>query len=238
MKSKNNPFLLKNNNVSIFKKIVKPLSKKQIRNIPKKRLNYMQARVAYPRMNPFGDKDKDRVPNFLDCKPFDVNRQDRATRKYIQRKILKIGKKQMRTLPKENRIIVSKLTRIFEKNRDLIPQARKHKWIIEKELISQNSTGSFQGLPSDYPQHIGLKILKNRININTDPQMNNMKKDITRTTLHELLGHGTEKMEHTTKDMPRIAKYITEDDLNKAGAYVKGNRLVELGIVVPRKKNY
>lgn len=44
---------------------------KNVRNIPKKKLTYPQAIVRYPRLNPFGDADRDGKLNMFDCKPFD-----------------------------------------------------------------------------------------------------------------------------------------------------------------------
>ena len=49
----------------------KPLLEKQ-RN--KKDLTCEKAKFKYPKLNPYGDADKDRVPNFLDCRPFDRKR--------------------------------------------------------------------------------------------------------------------------------------------------------------------
>ncbi len=42
---------------------------------PIKNLSWSQAKARFPRLNPFGDADKDRVRNFRDCKPFDIKRQ-------------------------------------------------------------------------------------------------------------------------------------------------------------------
>jgi len=42
-------------------------------NVPKpiKKLNWPQAKVRFPRLNPYGDADNDGLKNFRDCKPFD-----------------------------------------------------------------------------------------------------------------------------------------------------------------------
>jgi len=45
---------------------------KKIKKIPKQKLSWPQAVVRYPRLNPFNDNDKDRRPNWLDCKPFNM----------------------------------------------------------------------------------------------------------------------------------------------------------------------
>jgi len=52
-----------------------PLSRK--RSIPKKNMNWKQAKRRFPRLNPFGDADRDGVKNRKDCKPFDKKRQDK-----------------------------------------------------------------------------------------------------------------------------------------------------------------
>jgi len=45
-------------------------SKSRIKKISKKNLTWPQAKIKYPKMNPFRDTDRDGVPNFLDCRPF------------------------------------------------------------------------------------------------------------------------------------------------------------------------
>jgi hypothetical protein len=45
------------------------------KNVPKKNLSYPQAKVRYPKLNPYGDADHDGVPNWRDCKPFNKNQQ-------------------------------------------------------------------------------------------------------------------------------------------------------------------
>jgi hypothetical protein len=42
----------------------------------RKNLTYAQAKKKYPKMNPYGDADRDGVSNWLDCRPFDRKRQD------------------------------------------------------------------------------------------------------------------------------------------------------------------
>ena len=44
-------------------------------NVPKKDMNWFQAKSKFPKLNPFGDADHDGVINMLDCKPFDKNSQ-------------------------------------------------------------------------------------------------------------------------------------------------------------------
>ena len=53
---------------------VRPYTKKVVAKIPKQRLNWPQAAVRYPRMNPFGDSDHDGKLNMFDCKPLNKNR--------------------------------------------------------------------------------------------------------------------------------------------------------------------
>ena len=46
------------------------------RPISKKNLTYAQAKKKYPKMNPYGDADRDGTTNWLDCRPFDRKRQE------------------------------------------------------------------------------------------------------------------------------------------------------------------
>ena len=45
---------------------------------PIKNLSWSQAKARFPRLNPYGDADKDGVKNFRDCKPFDIKRQGKT----------------------------------------------------------------------------------------------------------------------------------------------------------------
>ena len=49
---------------------VKSYTKKTVAKIPKQRLSWPQAQVRYPRLNPFGDSDRDGKLNMFDCRPF------------------------------------------------------------------------------------------------------------------------------------------------------------------------
>jgi rubrerythrin len=51
--------------------------------ISKKNMSYDQAKAKYPRLDPFGDADRDGVKNWVDCKPFDKRRQDDNIRNFI-----------------------------------------------------------------------------------------------------------------------------------------------------------
>jgi hypothetical protein len=46
------------------------------KTISKKNLTYAQAKKKYPKMNPYGDADRDGTTNWLDCRPFDRKRQE------------------------------------------------------------------------------------------------------------------------------------------------------------------
>jgi len=61
---------LKKSKAKPFDLRIKPQHK-----IKKKDLNWPQAKKRYPKMNPLGDWDKDKVKNFKDCKPFDRKKQ-------------------------------------------------------------------------------------------------------------------------------------------------------------------
>jgi len=48
-----------------------PYPKKGGKKVNKKNMNWFQAKQKFPKLNPFGDADKDKVINMFDCKPFD-----------------------------------------------------------------------------------------------------------------------------------------------------------------------
>jgi len=52
-------------------------------NLPKKQMNWIDAKTKYPKLNPFKDADRDGVINMLDCKPFDKDMQDETSKKYF-----------------------------------------------------------------------------------------------------------------------------------------------------------
>jgi len=48
------------------------------KNIKNKDMNWVQAKSKYPKMKPFGDKDKDGLMNMYDCKPLNKKKKDLA----------------------------------------------------------------------------------------------------------------------------------------------------------------
>jgi len=60
--------------MNLFKP-VKLHTKQSVRKVPLKNLTWQQTGVRFPRMNPFGDKDRDGKLNMFDCRPFDRRRQ-------------------------------------------------------------------------------------------------------------------------------------------------------------------
>ena len=82
--------------VPLFKPI-KLNTKQNIRRIPKKNLTWNQASIRYPKLNPFGDSDRDGKLNMFDCKPFNKKKHGfyvyHRTSKRLLPKILKEGLK-------------------------------------------------------------------------------------------------------------------------------------------------
>ena len=64
-----------------FFKPVKLHTKQSVRKVPLKNLTWQQSSIRFPRMKPFGDKDKDGKLNMFDCKPFDKKRHGKKFRK-------------------------------------------------------------------------------------------------------------------------------------------------------------
>ena len=110
----------------------------------RKQMSYPQLRLK-TRMNPFGDKDRDRVPNFLDCRPQNIKKQGiRDDKKLLQkrgiffagtkteqRRLVRAVKRIPDVLPKTNNrlIIVSSPTGKYPKSKEF----KK----VEKKAISE-----------------------------------------------------------------------------------------------------
>jgi hypothetical protein len=57
---------------------IKMSTSKSVTKIPLKNLTWPQASIRFPKLNPFGDKDRDGKLNMFDCKPFDSRRHGRS----------------------------------------------------------------------------------------------------------------------------------------------------------------
>ena len=73
----NNINRLKNNSKPSFSpKFIQPVNLKQYSSRTKQEIKLIDK-------NPWGDKDRDKVPNIFDCKPLNKNKQDKMTEKEI-----------------------------------------------------------------------------------------------------------------------------------------------------------
>jgi hypothetical protein len=87
--SKSNPNSIFNFKPVKFNQVYNPPSKK----ISKKNLTYPQSVMRYPRLNPFGDADKDRKLNMFDCKPFNSKKHGgKSTAEWRRKRKELIGK--------------------------------------------------------------------------------------------------------------------------------------------------
>lgn len=114
------------NKISFFKPIQLNTSK-SVKKIPLKNLTWPQARMRYPRMNPFGDRDKDGKLNMFDCKPFDKKRHSKLMRDEIARRLgMQNANEYKKTKKQLNKILPDYLTEGF---------SQKGKVITEKDVI-------------------------------------------------------------------------------------------------------
>ena len=70
-------------NKKLKKVPVKTLKITPMKKIKKIDLNYPQAKKRYPKMNPYGDADKDRIKNWIDCKPFNPKKHGAYSKKIL-----------------------------------------------------------------------------------------------------------------------------------------------------------
>jgi hypothetical protein len=68
---------------------IKLNTKQSVRKIQLKNLTWPQASIRFPRLNPFGDKDRDGKLNMFDCHPFDRKRHSAIMRDEIVRRVFK-----------------------------------------------------------------------------------------------------------------------------------------------------
>jgi hypothetical protein len=83
---KQKPKVLKIQRMTWFKPI-KLNTKSSVRKIPLKNLTWSQSSIRFPRLNPFGDKDRDGKLNMFDCRPFDKRKHGYALREEIARRL-------------------------------------------------------------------------------------------------------------------------------------------------------
>jgi hypothetical protein len=94
-------------NINAPKSFLTPNLKKPVsvintstKSINKKNMNWFQAKAKFPKLNPFGDADRDRVINMLDCKPFNKSLQEPRREEFLRD--VKIKEKK-RIVPLEER---------------------------------------------------------------------------------------------------------------------------------------
>lgn len=73
-------------------------------NLPKREMNWFQANSKFPKLNPYGDADKDGVINMLDCKPFNRTMQDAKSKEYFKK--LKQNARPLNKITKRNQNIL------------------------------------------------------------------------------------------------------------------------------------
>lgn len=96
--------------------------------ISKKKMNWLQAKTKYPKLNPFGDADRDRVINMLDCKPFDKNLQDpKRPAKNINKDITP------RPLTRKKKDIIAYTKQREAQMKKEKPEAKPFQFVVEDE---------------------------------------------------------------------------------------------------------
>jgi hypothetical protein len=120
---------------------MKPSSKKPVNaiktntNIKKRDMNWFQAKTKFPKLNPFGDADRDRVINMLDCKPFNksadmprLKKDDYVIKENITRKKYKVPQE-------EKEKILKRIKEIEKETKEYTTEERKQVLEQEKKRI-------------------------------------------------------------------------------------------------------
>ena len=215
----------KKRNKGLFK--LKEVQFYKTKKVPQKQMNWAQAR-KFKKLKPFGDWDKDKVPNFIDCKPFDRKKHDSLPRyrKKTYRKYLP-EMKRMYTRGKE----------ASDKEHFRMDRRKKQgkEYITQKRMARVNKEGLYLTLSptmqANTEYYTGRKFDKRLIVDKTEPKGKRVKGftatlptkekgvrelDIIYVTPKERKrGYGKKAIRDLQKD-PRVKKYIAktivEDD--------------------------
>lgn len=157
------PILL--NKISIVTPVLIGNSRKYVR-VAKKNLTTKQAFIKYPTMNPFGDIDKDSVPNWIDCRPFDKKRHSVSS------------KKEAKELVDKRKDEFGRAKIINEKDiQRLLAKKHRLRALVKEEKIKIGTKMMDPGLGGEY------NVETRELSIN---KLQPLKGDITGGIVHEL----------------------------------------------------
>ncbi len=142
-----------------------------INSIKKKNLTWAQAQKKYPRLNPFGDADKDGLINMFDCKPFDKKRQGKRHKKSS---LTLKQRQQLATLRKVDMAKEIDKKSDLEKSMERLEKAKKEKSLLkdknlamQKDLIEKSGFKNLQAEQLiDFPERYVRKKLGRDFEIN------------------------------------------------------------------------
>ena len=193
-------------------------------------MSWPQAKKRFPKMNPLGDRDRDGVQNFLDCRPFDKKRQSKMFRKEIEKNIL-IEEEDMEYPSRAFKASETKRKKLqarFEKTGSTTFDKPMKKLTTKKDIITY-----FEKNPDRYSEHLKLQKEMKKINYHERtpkiiltsnrnreqsagsyerggdikiPILQDIKHDLGRTIGHELIGHGGQDIDNTLKELQSQSK--------------------------------
>lgn len=102
------------NNSHIQSNLGKPVQFIKTSGVPRKQMNWVQAKTKYPKLNPYGDIDKDGVMNMFDCKPFDKMLQEEITKR--NKTFKGFTKEQIDKLEKEQKELQNRINKMEGRN--------------------------------------------------------------------------------------------------------------------------
>lgn len=201
------PFTIFKNNVNVV-------------NIKKKKsdMTYDEAKRKFPKMNPFGDADKDGIENWMDCRPFNKNKQGKTHKKSkikevkIPRSDLQKAISARKMAREETAMAISRVERLGKK---MIPEYKRKEFTEKIELPKMPPVLEYDeyGVPS------GLK--KQTIDIVREEGVIEPAK-IEGVTEAEFLAAGIEKRRKAKKEKQADIELMKQ--VKKAEAY---ERLIE-----------
>jgi hypothetical protein len=185
-----------------------------LKKMPKKNLTYPQAVIRFPRMNPFGDADRDGKLNMFDCKPFNKKKHSAIFRDEIANRLYGHQKDPKGAYKKVKETVMASGNRQFneeQRRKFASERLRKMKYLPDMDYRTTEGKSVIEGVANkSYKIVTPLDIIKH---IEKHPQL---LKEFEKTRLRFV----------TPKVMPN-AEAITN---------LKGDE-VGFKIIVPRTHN-
>jgi hypothetical protein len=184
-------------NINAPKNFMKPSSKKPVNvintgKVKKKNMNWFQAKTKFPKLNPFGDADRDRVINMLDCKPFNKLQQDAKSKKYFEK-----FRKTARPLKEIPKLLTEKEKEMIKEGVEELYMQGKYNEALNKKTetesikkqgrLTAKERKEFQGLKREELKEIPKSLINRGVEVELAPlELGNIKEKVNQETFNAI----------------------------------------------------